>query len=71
MTRRRLRPTPDSVWPSAEVAAEVSERLHHAGDYDGASVAQAYLHLLAHPVGTEAVIKTLRALRREQARRQE
>lgn len=61
-----LRPTPDSVWPPSEVAHEVAERLHHAGDYDGAAVAAAYAHLLAHPVGTEAVIRTLRALRKLQ-----
>ena len=61
---RRIRPTPDTVWPSAEVAAEVQDRCHHAGDYDAAAVAGAYLHLLAHPVGTEAVIRRLRVLRR-------
>ena len=67
MGDRRIKPTPDSVWPSATVAHEVAERLHHAGDYDGAAVAAAYAHLLAHPVGTEAVIRTLRRLRRLQA----
>ena len=61
---RRIRPTPDTVWPSAEVAAEVQERCHHAGDHDAPTVAAAYAHLLAHPVGTEAVIRRLRVLRR-------
>lgn len=75
----RLRPHPDCSWPHPNTGHEAIERIGGPLDLDdkgpftitGADffalrkIVGAYDHLLRHPVGTEATIRTLRALRRE------
>jgi len=61
-----------SVGTTASEAGELQWTLRY-GDptreqlLAAASVLQEYWHLVAHPVGTEAVIRTLRMLRRAEA----
>jgi len=75
----RLHPTPGCSWPHPNTGHEAIERiggpmsLDDKGPFTITSadffalreIVGAYDHLLRHPVGTERVIRTLRALRRE------
>ncbi|MCP4244233.1 MAG: hypothetical protein GY772_27115 [bacterium] len=67
MTTKHWRLEDGTVWPSVEAADGVVWRHHHSDppDYDASGVAGAYMHLVAHPAGTEAAIRKLRMLRRK------
>lgn len=59
-----------TLWPDLHRAADAAHALRYSDDlsmadrYVAAEVIAAYLHLVTHPVGTEACVQTLRALRR-------
>ena len=62
VTQRFITLDNGSVWPNPN--NEPSEMDSDQARLYLSSVHSAYHHLLTHPIGTEAVIKTLRELRR-------
>jgi len=66
-----FKPTPDTVWPRPDRAGDIEWRLRYAPDamtredqLVAASVLAAYRCLVAHPAGTEAILRQLRVVRR-------
>jgi hypothetical protein len=66
---KRHRLEDGTTWPVAEAVAEAAYRCRYEHkDYDAAEACDALLHLMTHPVGTEATILKLRMLRRAHRR---
>lgn len=57
-----------TMWPNPQRVAEVEHELRYGSPrsvrFLAATVCEAYLHLVAHPAGTEAVVQSLRSVRR-------